>query len=121
LESQRSSNVVDTKEGVGSMKAYLNYPNQRITMHHDARCSSIQQQRKAHPRVVRVTPQNLRQVLADFSSGVYKFAPNSAENDLWLDISLSTTQHEESLVYVIQELLGLNYTRLGRAEISAHC
>ena len=49
------------------------------------------------------------------------FRANPPNNDLWLDISLSTPKHEESLVYIIQELLGIHYRPLRGIPIIVHC
>lgn len=102
------------------MKVYINYPNPHITIHRDAECPQIQKYRKKSQRIVGVTAENLGDVLTDFIHGKYRFAADSARNDLWLDIRLDTPKHEESLVYIIQAILSLHYKPFESAPISEH-
>ena len=86
------------------MKVYVNYPNPHFTIHEDPHCSDFQKQQKQNQRVLNVNEANIEETLNQFISGHYKFAANSSENDMWLDISLSTYKHSESLVFIIHEL-----------------
>jgi hypothetical protein len=103
------------------MKAYINYLDPHITIHRNPECSEIHKHRKPDQRIVAVTPQSLRGVLSDFANNKYKFAASSEYNDLWLDISLGSPQHNESAVYIIQTLLGLHYKPFENASINRHC
>jgi hypothetical protein len=103
------------------MYAYVNYPNPHFTIHRDPDCAQVQMHGKPGQRVVRVRPDSLEQVLADFARGRYRFAAHPEANDLWLDISLDTAEQEEGLVHVIQALVGRRYTPLAGAAVYRHC
>jgi hypothetical protein len=103
------------------MKVYINYPSPHFTIHRDLECRELQKHQKANQRSIAVNPQNLGDVLLDFINNRYRFAASSEHNDLWLDISLDTPRHDESLVYIIQSILGRNYAPLQSAPIIYHC
>ena len=104
------------------MMVYINYPNPKITIHRDGNCSVVRQHHKENQHVIAVKSQTIEKVLSEFiGNKVYKFSANKALNDLWLDISLSTSKHEESFVYVIQTLLSLHYTPFEQTGIYEHC
>ena len=102
------------------MKVYINCPNPHIMIHRSNECTQSQKQGKENQRRVTVNSQNLGRVLTDFMNEKYRFAADSEYNDLWLDISLNTAKHEESLVYIIQAILGCRYKPLERACIEEH-
>ena len=102
------------------MKAYINHPNPHITIHRNPACPQIQKHQKESQRTVTVTAQNIGYVLTDFIQGKYRFAADSAHNDLWLEISLSSSKREESLVYVVQAILSLKYRPFERAPVNKH-
>ncbi len=103
------------------MKAYINYPQPHFTVHHDPMCQEPQKHHKDIQRTATITRDNLLTVLSDFAKGEYRFAANRERNDMLLDISLSSPKHEESLVYIIQELLSQRYSPFGDAPVNVHC
>lgn len=104
------------------MKVYINYPNPHFTIHRDPNCRYVQMHGKKGRRLVSVTPENLGDVLLDFVNNKYRFAAMAGYNGLWLDISLGTSKHDESLVYIIQVILGRHYKPLrDDAPIKCHC
>jgi len=103
------------------MKVYINYPNPHFTIHKNASCRQIQSHRKGGQRVVNITAATLKKVLSAFIKDAYDFKSEPQWNDMWLDISLSTSDQEIGLVHVIQAILGQRYKPLGKAPISLHC
>jgi len=103
------------------MRVYINYPNPHITIHRNPDCLEIHKHRKEDQRTVTITVYTLPEALSDFIGKKYKFAASSSHNDLWLDISLNTPKQEESLVHVIQMILGLQYKPFEHAPITDHC
>jgi len=103
------------------MHVYINYPNPHITIHKNAACQQIQIHQKGGQRIVKVNAATLKNVLNSFINDTYSFESKSQGNDMWLDISLSTSEQEIGLVHVIQAILGLRYKSLGNAPISFHC
>ena len=61
------------------LKAYVNYPNPRVNIHRHGDCSSIQQQRKAEQRVVRLETSTLSSELKKFEQKHYTFAAEPRE------------------------------------------
>lgn len=102
------------------MMVYINYPDAHFTIHRHQDCSEIQKHRKPGQRKVMVRMGNLREVLSDFISGNRRFGATPAGNDMWLDIRLDTANQEESLVYIIQPLLGLRYRPFADAPVHEH-
>ena len=102
------------------MKVYVNYPNPHLTIHGGLHCPEIQKQQKGNQRVLVVNNANIGEMLKQFINGDHKFAADSSANDMWLDISLSTFKHSESLVFVIHELLAKKYKPFRSASIEFH-
>jgi hypothetical protein len=86
-------------------------------MHRDPSCGEIQKHHKLHQRQISVTAATLSSVLTDFIQNEHRFQANLQENDLWLDVSLSTTKHEEAFVYVLHLVLSGNYGSFQHAQI----
>ncbi|MEX2161825.1 MAG: hypothetical protein WD751_07920 [Anaerolineales bacterium] len=104
----------------GFMKVYINYPNPHLTIHGNLHCPDFQKQRKQGQRVLTISGANSGEMLKGFIEGRHKFAANASENDMWLDITLSTYKHSESLVFVIHELLAKKHMPFRRASIEYH-
>jgi len=103
------------------MKVYINYPNPHITIHKNASCGQIQSHQKGGQRLVKVSASTLKTVLNLLINDAYDFKAEAQRNDLWLDISLSTSEQEIGFVHVIQAILGQRYKPLSNAPISIHC
>src|SRR5688572_30244645 len=91
--------------GSGRMKAYINYPNNNLTLHTAANCASIQQQSKPGQRSHMVTVENLSQVLSNFRDKGYRFASQADTNDMWLTFQLNDPTFERALFAYIKTLL----------------
>ena len=102
------------------MMVYINYPNPRFRIHHNSECRFVTRER-GNRRLVEVTSKNLREVLERFIDHKITFGADRMINDLWLNISLRTSKHEESLVYIIQEILGERYAPFRGIPIVVHC
>jgi hypothetical protein len=103
------------------MQVYINYPNQRITVHHDSSCQQIHMHRKEGQRTVKVNPATLKHVLGQLVNDDYEFKAEAQFNDVWLDVSLSTAEQEIGFVHIVQAVLGQRYKRLENAPIHVHC
>jgi hypothetical protein len=103
------------------MRVYINFPNPHITIHKNASCQQIQMHQKSGQSIVKVSPTTLKNVLSQFINDAYDFKSEAQWNDLWLDISLSTSDQEIGFVHIIQAILGQRYKPLGNAPIGVHC
>jgi hypothetical protein len=103
------------------MHVYDNLPNPHITLHSDATCPEIRKHDKPNQRVVAVSAGTVPSVLSDFIADRHHFAAKAAENDLWLDITLGSPQHEQAFVYVVHLPLAGYYARFQSAQITTHC
>lgn len=74
------------------MWLYINYPQPHFNIHRDPACQQIQIHDKPDQRTVTVRTNSLVAVLNDFITRRYRFAPQRALNDIWLDISLDTPE-----------------------------
>jgi hypothetical protein len=102
------------------MKAYINYPQPNITIHWNDNCPHVMKHHKVNQRIVRINAQTIEESLARFVNRKLKFAPNSGENDMWIEVSLGSPRHDEAVIYVIHSILGIRYTRLKSASIENH-
>ncbi len=103
------------------LRAYLNYPNSRMSVHADPACGHIQQAHKAGQRVVRLGPGSIGVELPRFAGGEYQFAAQAAMNDMWLFLDFSDPEFELALVRHIRRLLGTRYKRFRERTIERHC
>jgi hypothetical protein len=103
------------------MQVYINYPNPHFTIHKNTSCQQIHIHQKSGQRIVKVNAATLKNVLSQFANDAYDFKSEPQFNDLWLDISLSTSEQEIGFVHVIQAVLGQRYKPLGSAPVSEHC
>ncbi len=103
------------------MIVYFNYPNSQITIHHDNQCNAIKMHQKSGQRIITATMQTLPQLISDLIAEQYRFASNSASNDLYIDLVLGTPEQSETLIPFIQALMSQNYGRFAQAVITSHC
>lgn len=99
------------------MDVLINYPNAHFTIHRDSGCGHIRSHNKVNQRNVTINPENLLEELNKFGNKEYTFAATHENNDMWLRVQLSSPEHEEALVYIIQELIGRHYSPLKHAEV----
>lgn len=102
------------------MMVYINYPKPHFTLHSEDTCPEVQKHHKPGQRVLVVTPDNLGKSLSRFIDSEIAFASNPKNNDMWLNVSLGSCRHEESLIYVIQMLLGQRHSPFMTAPIETH-
>ena len=103
------------------MNAYINYPNPHITIHRNSGCSQIRKNQKSNQRHIDVTPQNVDGVMKKFANDGYKFSASSEYNDLWLDISLGTTERDDKFLRNIRLELGRHYKPFEGVVVNQHC
>lgn len=103
------------------MQVYVNYPNPRITVHHNDECQHVRMYQKEEQRCYTVRPSNAAGIIVEFLSGKIVFKSDGNFNDLWFDISLGTREQELKFVYGFQKIVGQRYERLITAPVSIHC
>jgi hypothetical protein len=103
------------------MDGYINYPNPHFTVHNNTQCAQIQKHQKQNQRIIIVNNQNIGQILSQFINNQYPFASIQAQNDMWVDINLSSAQQNIGFVFIVQAILGMNYQPLSNAPVTFHC
>ncbi len=103
------------------LKVYVNYPNPKVSVHHDPLCGAIQKMGKPDQRLVRIAPETISAELGRFSRKEYTFAANPAGNDMWLEIDFGDAAFEAAVLSYIHRLIGGHYSPLARVEIENHC
>jgi hypothetical protein len=103
------------------LKAYVNYPNPRLTIHTDLSCGDIQKMKKPGQRQVRIDLISASGELQRFQSKGYPFAANPAGNDMWLEVDFGDADFESAVVGYVQRLIGAHYSPLARIVIDRHC
>ncbi len=103
------------------LMAYVNYPNPKVSVHHDPSCGSIQKMGKQGQRLVRIDPATISVELGRFSSKEHTFAANPAGNDMWLEIDFGDADFETAVLGYVHRLIGRHYSPLARVGIENHC
>lgn len=103
------------------LKAYINYPNHRITVHSAAECLAIQQQHKQKQRVLRLNVTTLSMEMNRFENKYYQFGSNHEINDMWCEIDLEDSILELAVIEDIKKLLADYYTSFKTVEVVKHC
>jgi len=103
------------------MRVYINRPDPKFKLHNDT-CGHYRRNKKANQRIENINSQNLSDVLKDFLNDKYLFSVTPPNNDMWLNINLSSREQDESLVYILQAILGSKDCRLAKARVNeANC
>jgi len=102
--------------------AYINYPREEphITLHNDVTCTTIGQHHKKGQRIVQLGIASLSIELNRFKSKHYRFASDSRNNDMLLEVDFSDQDFEHAVVEYIKRLLTKHYGRFGRYDIKQH-
>jgi len=103
------------------LRAYVNYPNPKVRVHHDPLCGEIQKMAKPRQRVVRIDSQSISAELQHFRAKYYTFAANPAGNDIWLEVDFGDTDFEAAVIAYVHHLIGKHYSPLARVAIEEHC
>ena len=103
------------------MKVYISYTRAQMIIHKNANCADIKQEAKENERIVILTPENLLDVLQLFLKQNWKFSSAKNKEDLWLDMTLNDPKLEESLVFVIRDILATYYKPFVQSEVVFHC
>lgn len=92
------------------VKAYINYPNSRISLHRELGCREIGKQHKKGQRRLRIDNESLSMELTRFKSRHYRFASKPMYNDMWLDVDLNDPIFERTVVEDILKILAEYYS-----------
>jgi len=103
------------------LSVYINYPNSRISVHHDLNCSRIRARNKPEQRIIRINSSDVEKELNSLRNKELKFTSKQDLNDVWVYIDLGNVSEEENLVITIQNILGGFYKPLANAKIEQHC
>jgi hypothetical protein len=103
------------------IKAYVNYPNPKVTLHTDSSCSNIQMQNKADQRYIKINAETISKELMNFQNKKYRFAADPEFNDMWLEIDFGSYEFEEAVANYIRLLLGERYSPFARIKLDNHC
>jgi len=103
------------------VKAYLNYPNSRVSAHTDISCGEIRKMRKPGQRTIRFDPTTFSCEIARFIHKEHPFASQQEYNDMWLEIDFGDTGFELAVLRYVHGLLGDRYKPFADARFEIHC
>jgi hypothetical protein len=103
------------------LRAYLNYPNAKVSVHGDLACGHIEQAHKLEQRSISLRHGTLGAELARFVGGEHQFASHSGANDMWLDVEFGDPEFEEAMVRHIHRLLAARYKPFQNCVVERHC
>lgn len=103
------------------LKAYLNYPNSKVSVHYDLSCRQIQKMAKPHQRVVRIDQSSISAELQRFIMEQHDFASKPAENDMWIELDFTDAEFEFAVLGYLHRIVGKRYKRFSAAKIERHC
>lgn len=103
------------------IKAYINYPNPRVTIHGNTNCGSIQAQRKPDQRYIKLNNLTKSRELQNFYEKKYTFAANPEHNDMWLEIDFHDVNLEQKVLQDICHIVGNYYKPLRGIKPTTHC
>ncbi len=102
------------------LKAYLNYPNSRVTIHGDLTCAEIQKTRKQGQRSIYIDRNCRDGEIARFQAA-HRFASTTLLNDIWVTVNLEDVLEEQRVLDRIVAILVGRYAPFGHAVPSRHC
>jgi len=103
------------------LKAYLNYPNPRVTTHRNPSCGEVRKMAKQNQRSVLINTQTISTQLQAFAAKQYKFSPTAKQNDMWIRVDFGDPVFEDAILAYVHRLIGKHYSRLASASIERHC
>lgn len=103
------------------LKAYVNYPNPKVSVHHDPSCGAIRKMAKPSQRLVRIDAGSISAELQRFRAKGYTFAANPAGNDMWVEADFADPDFEAAVIAYVHRLIGRHYSPLARVAIEKHC
>jgi hypothetical protein len=105
------------------IKVYFNYPNSRITVHGDPRCTHIQSHEKPGQRSITIDLESFSTEIRKFETGSdgYRFASHRGENDMWVTINFGDPAFEAAVSQFLHKLLGKRYKRFRAARMNRCC
>lgn len=103
------------------MKAYLNYPNPRMTLHGNSTCTEIGKMQKVGQRDVPISRASFTQALNQLTGSGFRLGAQAPVNDVWLTINFDDLQFEEAVARYVHRLLAQRYSRLRAAPVKRHC
>lgn len=102
------------------LKAYLNYPNSRVTVHGVSVCEEIQKARKQGQRRVYIDRNSRGEEIERFRAA-HRFASTSLLNDMWVTVNLEDLLDEQRVLDSIVAILAARYAPFRNAMRSRHC
>lgn len=102
-------------------KAYLNYPNPRMTLHGDPMCAEIGKMQKVGQRDMTITRASFAQALGQLAGSGFQLGAQASVNDVWFTINFDDAEFEEAVASYVHRLLSQRYSPLRNAQIHKHC
>ena len=103
------------------LKAYVNYPNPKVSVHHDSSCRVIQKNAKPGQRFVRIDIASISAELRRFDVKEYTFAANFAENDMWLEADFGDVAFEAAVIAHVHHIISRHYAPFENVAVETHC
>lgn len=103
------------------MKAYVNYPNKKVSVHGDSSCREIEKMAKPLQRVVRIDSRSVSAELQRFGGREYRFAAKRSVNDMWIEADFGDADFEAAVLAYVHRLIGAQCEPLARAGLVRHC
>jgi len=103
------------------VKAYINYPNPKISIHNNLSCSQIMKQNKANQRIIKIDVNSISNELKNFINRTYTFGSTPDDNDMWLEIDFEDILFEMNLLEYIRKIIAKHYMPFNGINIQVHC
>lgn len=104
------------------LKAYLNYPQSKVSVHRNPSCSNIEKMSKPNQRSVQIDLQKISEELQRFSENEHKFASEAKWNDMWITIDFDDPDFEDAVLAYVHRLISKRYSPFARIRIERpHC
>jgi hypothetical protein len=93
---------------------YINKPNPHIEIHRDPSCKRIRQNLVEDQRVIKITIENVSEILHNFVMDSYCFDNQPITRDMWLEIDFGYLDFEIAVANYIGFLVGKKYPPLAK-------
>jgi hypothetical protein len=103
------------------LSVYINYPNPKVSVHHDPSCGAIQKMGKQDQRHIRIDQKTISAELGRFAAKEHTFASNPEGNDMWLEIDFGDANFEAAVLNYVHRLIGQHYSPLAGVAVQNHC
>jgi len=103
------------------IKAYVYYPNPKISVHNNPNCSLIGQHQKNQQRYIKIDISSVTIELQKFKNKHYIFNSTATNNDMWIEIDFNDPVFEMNLLDYVRKLISIHYKPFFQISINIHC